>query len=70
MSKSKAILAKMEAFVNKQVQKMTEKVDFEQQLLIGEETGEEEGDETDEDATERQSDDEENVESNETVVTD
>ena len=59
----------MEAFVNKQVQKITEKLDFEQQLLIGEKTGEEEEDETDEDAT-AQSDDEENVESNETVVTD
>ena len=67
---NKAILAKMETFVNKQVQKMTEKFDFEQ--LTGEETREEEEDEIDEeDAIEVQSDDEEdNVESNETVVID
>ena len=60
----------MEAFVNKQVQKMTEKLDFKQQLLIGEETGEKEEGETDEDAIEVQSDDEENLESNETVIID
>ena len=56
---NKAILAKMETFVNKQVQKMTEKFDFEQ--LTGEETREEEEDEIDE---------EDAIESNETVVID
>ena len=60
----------METFVNKQVQKTTEKFDFEQ--LTGEETMEEQEDEIDEeDVIEVQSDDEEdNVESNETVVID
>ena len=43
-----------------QVPKTTEKFDFEQQVLTGEETGEEEQNETDEDAIEMQSDDEEN----------
>ena len=66
---NKAILSKMETFVNKQVQKMKEKFDFEQ--LIGEETREEEDEIDEEDAIEVQSDDEEdNVESNETVVID
>ena len=41
---------------------MTEKFDFEQQLLIGEEPGEGTEDERGENAIEMQSDDEENVE--------
>ena len=49
-SKQTKTLAKMETFVNKQVQDMTEKFDFEQKLLIGEETGEEVEDERGEDA--------------------
>ena len=49
---------------------MTKKFDFEQQLLIGEETGEEEEGETDKDAIEVQSDDDEDAESNEAVVID
>ena len=60
----------METFVNKEVQKMMEKFDFEQLLLIGEETGEKEEDETDEDAIAVQSDDDGNAEGNETVATD
>lgn len=67
---NKAIhIGKYGTFVNKQVQKMTEKFDFEPQLLIGEETREEE-DEIDEYAIEVHPDDEENVESNEKIVID
>ncbi len=67
---NKANLAKMETFYDKQVQKMTEKFDFEQQLLIGEETREEDEDEIDEDAIEVKSDYEENVDSSEIIVID
>ena len=58
----------METLVDRQVQKMTEKLDFEQRLLTGEKNGEEEEDETEDDAIEVQSDDQENVGSNQTVV--
>ena len=67
---NKATLAKMETFINKQDQKMKEKFNFEQLLLIGQDIGEEEEDETDDDAKELHSDEEENVESNETVLMD
>ena len=63
---NKAILAKMETFVNRQVQKMTEKFDF---LLVEDEPRREEEDEIGEDVIEVQSD-EDDVEGNETVVSD
>ena len=57
---NKAILAKMETFLDKKVQKMTEKFDFEQQLLIAEESGEKNEGKTYKDAIEVQSGDEGN----------
>ena len=52
-------MVKLETFVNKRVEKMTEKYDFEQQLQTGEETREEEEVEIDEHPIEVQSDDDE-----------